>query len=488
MSSEFKKTLANVRNSLTVEKIEKLCQFGLSRRRFGFGGSHSVATYPPAAALREGVRIKPYDIAGGLEEPLVLDLYIHYPFCEWLCHFCHYSIRIEGDSLEVGHKTVEGIINEIQHWVECFEDAGRKPVLGSVYIGGGTGLVMPYDSLNLLMERLTAVTSEMGKPLHLCMEASSSSLCRKDARKKLSLLKEYGLDRISIGVQTLDDEILRTQGRGKGRENKYVTELRNDTAKATAIADHAVLTVREYTEDINIDFMQELSGSYTDATLEKDLDWFISRGLSSLTLYVTRYNPGSRAYQAFASSLEATPQFTHKSISRRIAAQELLKLAGYIDKQGGRFVKPEIRDIYKESRCSHVGRLLGVGPSAYSRLDSHFFRNEPEPTKWLGIVNRTASGMAQQHFITDSESAEGELMNLLRCGGSIPQFNQCLRETSDEQRFQSQIEFLLRNGIIQEQDGNFQLMPLGRALEEEVVWLFYSEKNRQLSEKMYPLT
>jgi len=485
MSKEFTEILASVRDSLSIGDIKRLQEVGLWRRRVGFGGSHSVAIYPPLAALQNNASLDPYDVAGGLEEPLELNLYIHNPFCEWVCHFCNYSIKTENVSPELESKMVEAIIAEIQNWKECLEDIERKPILRSVYIGGGTGLVMSCDSLNHLMATLVGESFSTRDPLHLCIESSSSALCRKDVRAKLGLLKGYGLNRISIGVQTLDDEILRIQGRGKSREDKYVAGLTQGKMTAVDIADYAVSTAREYTEDINVDLMQELSDDYGDATLEKDLEWFISCGPRSLTLYPTRYNPGSRAYSVFTSPSEATPEFTYKSVSRRMAVQERLQLVGYIDGPGGRFVKPGVHDIYKESRCTPDGRLLGVGCSAYSRLGRHFFQNDCELSGWLERVNQTRSGIACQYFVTDTELAEGQLINLLRHGGAITQFRECLPKTSNRTGFECNMEQLLNTGILREQDNSYKLTPLGRALEEEVVLLFFSEKNQQRLEKMY---
>lgn len=486
MSKEFTEILASVRDSSSIGEIERLKEeVGLCRRRVGFGGSHSVAIYPPFAALRENASLEPYDVAGGLEEPLELNLYIHNPFCEWLCHFCNYSIKDENLSPKLENKMVEAIGAEIQHWKECFDDVGRKPMLRSVYIGGGTGLILSYDSLEYLMETLMGESFSVGDPFHLCIESSSSALCRQDARAKLRLLKGYGLDRISIGVQTLDEEILRILARGKSREDKYIETLKQGPKTAVDIADCAVAIARDHTENINVDLMQELAEDYSDSTLERDLEWFISCEPSSLTLYVTRYSPGSKAYSLFTSPSEATPEFTYKSVSRRMAVQERLRLVGYIDEPGGRFVKQGTHDIYKESRCTPDGRLLGVGCSAYSRMGQHFFQNNCELSTWLKRVNQTGSGIACQYFVTDTELAEGQLINLLRHGGAITQFRECLPKTSNETEFERNIEQLLNTGILQEQDNSYKLTPLGRALEEEIVLLFYSEKNQQHLANMY---
>lgn len=488
MIKNFKKIMSDIRNTSSINKIEEFKQFKMTRRRSDFGGSHTVAIYPPIAALEKNTNPDPYDIAHGLDDPLDLNIYFHYAFCEWNCNFCYYIMRVEGASPEVEDNSVVGMADEIENWIESFKETRRNPEFVSGYIGGGTGLSMSLKSLSHLQKRLKSFTSEMNKPFNLCIETSSSALCRRDAMKKLDLLAECGLKRISIGVQTLDDEILRTQGRGKNRDEKYISALKKHPLSAKAIADHAVLVARKYVENINVDFMQDLSDRYTDETIAKDVEWFVSHDLPSLTLYVTRYKPGTRAHNVFVSSSDITPDFSHRSVTRRMAVQEVLRLAGYIDKPGGRFVKPGIRDIYKESRCSPVRRLLGIGPSAYSRLGSNFFMNETNIEEWLERVNQTGSGISYQHIIDDTESAEDELMSLLRCGGTISQFDECLPRTSDEEGFRSKIECLLNTGIIQKQDGDFKLTPLGRALEEEVVWLFYSEKNRQLSEKMYHLT
>jgi coproporphyrinogen III oxidase-like Fe-S oxidoreductase len=242
--------------------------------------------------------------------------------------------------------------------------------------------------------------------------------------------------------------------------------------------------VKEYTENINIDLMQDISEDYTVDTIGKDIKWFLSHKLPSLTIYITRFNPGSKGYQRL---LNPKPDLKHtlKSVATRIAVSDILLAEGYQYAPGGRFIKSRIHDIYKAARSSHVEKLLGIGPSAYSRLGIHFFKNKSDIHDWLKDIDDEISDGMQHHYIIDSEIWENNLMNLIRSGGLITDFKECLNNTSHKSAHQITTEYLLNIGMLKEETNRYELTQLGRALEEEILLKFYSEYNLDSLKEVY---
>lgn len=135
--------------------------------------------------------------------PLARSLYLHIPFCDTRCPYCDFAIHIGGDHLHQPY--VEAVIRELDWLADS-----RRPQLGleTVYLGGGTpGLL----ALPLLEQLLAAVEQRFGiaEGAEVTIEANPSGLTEEVARSWLAL----GINRVSLGVQSLDDRALRWLGR-----------------------------------------------------------------------------------------------------------------------------------------------------------------------------------------------------------------------------------------------------------------------------------
>lgn len=449
---------------------------GIYRRRKDFGGTHTATIYPPLSVFRRTLDpIQIEDIAVGIDSTIEVNLYIHNCLCEWSCSFCPYETKIERVGIDLRKKLVETLIGEIAIWKRNFEILGKELVLSSCYIGGGTGFLMSHEDLAEIIDCLNDI--KRGNNFHFCIEASSSSLCRSDATAKLQLLKDNGLDRISIGVQTIDDELLRIHGRGKNLSDQYPPHLRGKLLTAEQIGDHAIDVAKRFVDHINIDLMQDLSDSYSLEILEKDLLWFDAHNLPSLTYYLTRYIAESRGYRGLIDPLHKT-EHTKASIAMRLAVQNWLRERDFNLKAGGRFIKSGFEDIYKGSRSSPDEYIIGVGPSAYSRLDSHYFKNRDSLNDWMRQADGGSWEFPFHHFISENERAEGRIMHLVREGGRIEEFRKQVYLSSRPTENERTIESLLEYRLLQINNNRYELSEFGRTLEEEIIWLFGSEENQ----------
>jgi oxygen-independent coproporphyrinogen-3 oxidase len=125
-------------------------------------------------------------------------LYIHIPFCRRKCPYCGFASITAGDEMTVRY--AEAVALELQR--RCTGIFGGYP--HSIYIGGGTPSIMPASCLKTIIERFLPVTD-----VEFTAEANPESL----DDSWLAGIRELGVNRISIGVQSLDDSILKTLGR-----------------------------------------------------------------------------------------------------------------------------------------------------------------------------------------------------------------------------------------------------------------------------------
>jgi oxygen-independent coproporphyrinogen-3 oxidase len=130
-------------------------------------------------------------------------LYLHIPFCESRCPYCDFAIHVGGQHLYRAY--VEALIVELE-WLA--PTGASEEMLETVYLGGGTPGLLPPDLLERLLQ---AVEGRLGlaKGAEITIEANPSGLSEDLVRNWLSL----GINRVSLGVQSLDDQTLSWLGR-----------------------------------------------------------------------------------------------------------------------------------------------------------------------------------------------------------------------------------------------------------------------------------
>jgi len=126
-------------------------------------------------------------------------LYVHYPFCRGKCAYCAFFSRERDERLEEIY--FSALLREVRLWSARLE----RPRISSLYIGGGTPSLMPLWRLELLLEEIARCFALDGN-LELTLEANPDSL---DSAQSVRDLAGVGVNRISLGLQSLDDGQLR---------------------------------------------------------------------------------------------------------------------------------------------------------------------------------------------------------------------------------------------------------------------------------------
>ncbi len=135
----------------------------------------------------------------------MLGLYLHVPFCGKKCDYCDFSAIQAPESLYTEY--LELISAEICHFAEQHPDELQK--VETLYIGGGTpSLLAPA-----LLERLFQILQEAGVPLHSLKESTMEFNPESCDHHRLSVIREFGVNRVSLGIQTFQEDLLRCIGR-----------------------------------------------------------------------------------------------------------------------------------------------------------------------------------------------------------------------------------------------------------------------------------
>ena len=170
-------------------------------------GSYFVANYPPFSVWTEEYVTS--DAVPVLDAPPVpgvpLGMYLHIPFCRKRCHFCYFRVYTDKNADEV-NAYLDALVHETELYSQLQAIHGRD--LNFIYFGGGTPSFLSTSQLDGLVSRMKAVMP-WDQAEEITFECEPGTL----SETKLSAIREMGVTRLSLGVESFEDRILDLNGR-----------------------------------------------------------------------------------------------------------------------------------------------------------------------------------------------------------------------------------------------------------------------------------
>lgn len=301
-------------------------------------------------------------------------LYLHIPFCSGRCHYCHF---VSCTELSWRDRYIEALVREIgiyREWMGGLE---------TVYIGGGTPSVLEIDQLERVVETLTPLSVR-----EFTLEVNPESL----TREKLAAYRRFGVNRLSMGVQTTDDELLATIGR-----RHTFTQV-----------EQAVTWIRESGFDnLNLDLIYGLPGQSL-AQVGRDTDKVLALEPEHLSTYSLTIDEGTLFEKR---GIEPVDDGLDRDMFRAIA--ERAEKAGLMRYEISNFARPG-----KASRHNliywHAQEYLGIGAGAHGYLNAERYANADSVADYLERIESGASPIVYRERIDEKEAAFEYLMLNLR--------------------------------------------------------------------------
>ncbi len=326
-------------------------------------------------------------------------LYIHWPFCQSKCPYCdfnsHVSARIDQ-----------------YRWLQAFEleidrvgalTQGR--ILNTVFFGGGTPSLMEAATVQGILDRIHA-TWTLANDVEITLEANPGSV----EAARFEGYAKAGVNRVSLGIQSLDPEDLRRLGR---------MHTVDEAAKAIAIAQSTF-------DRVSIDLIYARQNQNL-AAWRDELHRALDFGTSHLSLYQLTIEDGTVFGQMHAKNLLRGLPEEDLSADMFELTQEITRNAGLPAYEVSNHARPG-----DESRHNliywRMGDYAGIGPGAHGRLtlDSARFATEAErqPTLWLDRTLTRPGSAETTDRLTPEDRASEYLMFALRLkeGASISRF------------------------------------------------------------------
>lgn len=318
----------------------------------------------------------------------------------------------------------------------------RDYLIKSVYLGGGTPSILPLENLERIIDTIYKL-SMLEKDVEFTIEVNPGTI----NKEKLKIYRNLGINRISIGIQSLVDEELRFLGR---------------IYSSKEALDALDMSVKSGFDNINVDLIYGIPNQNLESW-ENTLENVLKRDITHISIYGLMYEPGTPLYK-FLNRGRINPMPEDLELEIFNITQEILGRYGFSWYEISNYAK----DGYE---CRHnitywKGEdYLGFGPSAYSLIGNIRYSNTPNIKAYVELVNRGESPKTWEERLSPFEKAK-ELTILgfrLREGISISEIY--MKTGIDILKFFSQnIEKLMSQELICKKDDRIALTEKGRLL------------------------
>ena len=289
-----------------------------------------------------------------------LGLYVHIPFCEKKCRYCGF-LSFPGYDDEAYERYTRALCKEIEN---CNEEFAAKYSVDTVFIGGGTPSLLSEDRMERIFSSLTK-TFNIEKDAEITTESNPNSI----TPEKLKAYRKAGINRLSMGAQSMDDRILNALGRVHKKE---------DVVNAYEAARSAGI------DNINIDLMFGVPEQSLEDVLDS-VEQIIELGPEHISLYGLQLEEDTIFYEEYKSGILDVPEEAYERRMYHEAIREL-KAAGYEHYEISNFALPG-RKCRHNLKYWQLDNYLGLGLGAHSYIAGSRSKVVDSMEDYLALVN-----------------------------------------------------------------------------------------------------
>ena len=370
-------------------------------------------------------------------------IYVHIPFCARICPYCaFYKELLDRSQTE---RFCQALLHELQRHALATSSPSsggqdRHLLPSTIYFGGGTPTALTTEQLEFLLGGFRDQL-DLSQLVEWTMEANPGSV----SARKAALLQRLGVTRISLGIQSWDDDLLKLLGR---EHNAEQAEESFQIFRAAGFS------------NINIDLMFGLPGQSIEqwrSTLERTVTLMPEH----VSTYCLTYEEDTEfflrhARGEFRQDSDADAEFFEVTMS-------ILQDAGYEHYEISNYARPGFRSAHNRAYWSGAD-YLGIGPSAFSTVGMKRWQNVPDFRQYAEKISAGESVIGSVENLTPEMKRAERIALSLRTGDGAPAH--LLKTFSEETR-----EFI-RLGLLQRVNGSFVLTRAGKAVADSVAEAF----------------
>ncbi len=316
-------------------------------------------------------------------------LYVHWPFCVSKCPYCDFNSHVRESVDQPAWR--DALLTDMAH--EAARTNGGP--LSSIFFGGGTPSLMPPATIAAVIDAASRHW-DFAPGIEITMEANPNSA----EAARFADVAAAGVNRVSLGVQSLHDDALKFLGRAHGADEGL----------------RAVELAQGLFGRVSFDLIYALPGQ-SEADWDADLARALAMGTGHLSLYQLTIEPGTR-FETMVRKGAFIPADPDHGATLYELTRDRTAAAGIPAYEVSNHARPG-----EESRHNLIywryGDYLGIGPGAHGRVDGRATRRHKKPENWMAALNTQGHGMEEELPLAPDERATEALMMGLRLAEGI---------------------------------------------------------------------
>ena len=368
-----------------------------------------------------------------------IGLYIHMPFCKAKCYYCDFISYANKEKLIKEY--VEALIKEMKH------NNLSKYSIQTVYIGGGTPSLIDNESISKIMDNVRLFVADNAE---ITIEINPGTA----NKEKLKKYKEIGINRLSIGLQSADNELLSEIGRIHKYEDflNVYNEARNIGFR-----------------NINVDLMLGLPNQDLKK-LEESVREVITLSPEHISIYSLILEENTKLYDMVMNEELKLPD---EAIERKMYwnVKKMLENEGYIHYEISNFAKEGYKSRHN-SDCWEQKEYIGIGVSSHSYLNNKRYSNSESVEEYIKNINNNdfdKNITIHEEQTKEDKQKEYMILGLRKINGvNITKFKNKFGENPIF-LYRQELNKLVQEELIEIYDNNIKLTDKGLDL-ANVVW------------------
>ena len=379
-----------------------------------------------------------------------LGLYIHVPFCLSKCSYCHFASGVFSESLIKPYfgalrREMEALARLLQR-LNANGNSVADRVIDTIFVGGGTPSLVDGQDIGHTLEWIRNSFS-LAPVAEITLEVNPGTV----TDDKLDCYREAGVNRISLGVQTFQDHLLKKVGRSHSVADSIST---------------VEMCRRKGIDNLNVDLIAGLPGQ-TEDDWQENLSRVAALSPEHLSLYLLEIHEdahlGKREGLAGASlpDEEAVADWYQESV-------DWLGRAGWEQYEISNFCKPG-RQSHHNLKYWTDQPFIGFGCGAHSYWAGERWGNERDPVRYVELLEGGESATTFRSEITPRQHLEEVVFLGLRLNAGLD-LGRCRRKFGYDlrDRFGRELSQLAQGGLIEIEGDRLKLTSKGRLFSNEV--------------------
>lgn len=359
-------------------------------------GNYFVANYPPFSFWSGEGADAAHEVLGAASPDAPLGIYFHIPFCRKRCHFCYFRVYTDRNAEEI-KRYLDALIHEAELYARQPGVSGRP--LRFIYFGGGTPSYLSAKQLKYLTDGLKGAMA-WDQAEEVTFECEPGTL----NEKKLQAVRDFGVTRLSLGVEHFDDEILKLNNRAHLSPEIFTAF---ESARRIGFP------------QINIDLIAGMMGE-TEASWKACVKKAIDLQADSVTIYQMEVPYNTTIFKEMQELGHSTAPIADWPTKRRWVAEafEAFEKAGY--RAGSAYTliredKAATRFVYRDALWNGAD-LLGLGVASFSHFQGVHFQNLHDSAPYESSLAEDKLPIYRAYRMTEDERFLREFLLQLKLG------------------------------------------------------------------------